>query len=111
VLGPLVARYGKANVSLPGGCAIGTRPVNLHIQGLRQLGADTVGMSVIPEVIVATNRGMRTFAVSIVTNKIAEDGTNATSHEEVTAILNSQETRDRLTKVFSRFFELYGDSR
>jgi len=40
VLGPLVARYGKANVSLPGGCAIGTRPVNLHIQGLRQLGAD-----------------------------------------------------------------------
>ena len=40
VLGPLVARYGIANVSLPGGCAIGTRPVNLHIEGLRALGAD-----------------------------------------------------------------------
>ncbi len=40
VLGPLVARYGQAEVSLPGGCAIGARPVNLHIDGLRKLGAD-----------------------------------------------------------------------
>ena len=39
VLGPLVARHGKADVSLPGGCAIGTRPVNLHIDGLRKMGA------------------------------------------------------------------------
>ena len=40
VLGPLVARFGEAVVSLPGGCAIGSRPVNLHIQGLQALGAD-----------------------------------------------------------------------
>jgi UDP-N-acetylglucosamine 1-carboxyvinyltransferase len=40
VLGPLVARLGKACVSLPGGCAIGARPVNLHIDGLEKLGAD-----------------------------------------------------------------------
>ncbi|MGO1792530.1 MAG: UDP-N-acetylglucosamine 1-carboxyvinyltransferase [Oceanisphaera sp.] len=39
-LGPLVARFGKADVSLPGGCAIGARPVNLHIHGLEQMGAD-----------------------------------------------------------------------
>ncbi len=39
VLGPLLARHGKAQVSLPGGCAIGARPVNLHIEGLRQMGA------------------------------------------------------------------------
>jgi UDP-N-acetylglucosamine 1-carboxyvinyltransferase len=39
-LGPLVARYGRAEVSLPGGCAIGTRPIDLHLQGLRQLGAE-----------------------------------------------------------------------
>ncbi len=39
VLGPLVARCGRARVSLPGGCAIGTRPVDLHIEGLRRLGA------------------------------------------------------------------------
>ncbi|NHI01171.1 MULTISPECIES: UDP-N-acetylglucosamine 1-carboxyvinyltransferase [Oceanimonas] len=38
-LGPLVARFGKADVSLPGGCAIGARPVNLHIHGLEQMGA------------------------------------------------------------------------
>lgn len=40
VLGPLVARFGYAEVSLPGGCAIGSRPVDLHIEGLRALGAD-----------------------------------------------------------------------
>jgi UDP-N-acetylglucosamine 1-carboxyvinyltransferase len=40
VLGPLLARYGQAEVSLPGGCAIGSRPVNLHIHGLEQMGAD-----------------------------------------------------------------------
>ncbi|MCB1736734.1 MAG: UDP-N-acetylglucosamine 1-carboxyvinyltransferase, partial [Gammaproteobacteria bacterium] len=40
VLGPLLARYGKADVSLPGGCAIGSRPVNLHISGLQAMGAD-----------------------------------------------------------------------
>src|SRR5271157_6282248 len=39
VLGPLVARCGRARVSLPGGCAIGDRPINLHIFGLEQLGA------------------------------------------------------------------------
>jgi len=39
VLGPLIARYGQARVSLPGGCAWGPRPVNLHIEGIRKLGA------------------------------------------------------------------------
>ena len=40
VLGPLVARMGTARVSLPGGCAIGARPINLHLMGLEKLGAD-----------------------------------------------------------------------
>lgn len=40
VLGPLLSHYGKADVSLPGGCAIGSRPVNLHINGLAAMGAD-----------------------------------------------------------------------
>ena len=39
-LGPLLTRFGQANVSLPGGCAIGSRPVNLHIDGLRAMGAN-----------------------------------------------------------------------
>src|SRR6185503_4228048 len=37
VLGPLVGRFGRADVSLPGGCAIGARPVNLHVAGLRAM--------------------------------------------------------------------------
>ncbi len=40
VLGPLLARYGKADVSLPGGCAIGARPVNIHVAGLQAMGAE-----------------------------------------------------------------------
>lgn len=40
VLGPMVARHGSARVSLPGGCAIGARPINMHLEGLKQMGAD-----------------------------------------------------------------------
>jgi UDP-N-acetylglucosamine 1-carboxyvinyltransferase len=40
VLGPLLARFGETKVSLPGGCAIGTRPVDLHLEGLKKLGAE-----------------------------------------------------------------------
>ncbi len=42
VLGPLLARFGQADVSLPGGCAIGTRPVDLHLKALKSMGADIV---------------------------------------------------------------------
>jgi UDP-N-acetylglucosamine 1-carboxyvinyltransferase len=42
VLGPLVARCGRARVSLPGGCAIGARPIDMHIKGLERLGAKIV---------------------------------------------------------------------
>ena len=42
VLGPLLARFGEARVSLPGGCAIGTRPVDQHIKGLQAMGAEIV---------------------------------------------------------------------
>ena len=40
VLGPLLARFGRADVSLPGGCAIGARPVNIHVAGLQAMGAE-----------------------------------------------------------------------
>lgn len=40
IMGPLLAKYGEARVSLPGGCAIGSRPVNIHIDGMRKMGAD-----------------------------------------------------------------------
>ena len=40
VLGPLLARFGRAKVSYPGGCVIGTRPIDLHLKGMRMLGAE-----------------------------------------------------------------------
>jgi len=40
VLGPLLAKYGKARIALPGGCAIGSRPVNYHLDALKELGAE-----------------------------------------------------------------------
>ncbi|KAB0533498.1 UDP-N-acetylglucosamine 1-carboxyvinyltransferase [Xanthomonas cissicola] len=59
VLGPLLARYGTAEVSLPGGCAIGSRPVDQHIKGLQALGAD---ISVENGYIKATSNGRLTGA-------------------------------------------------
>ena len=56
VLGPLLARHGEAEVSLPGGCAIGSRPVNLHIDGMRAMGAD---IKVENGYIKATTHGKR----------------------------------------------------
>jgi len=74
----------------------------------RGMGADAVGMSTAPEVIVARNRGMNCVGMSCITNKIAKDGTNATNHEEVKAILESTEVRNRLTGTVANFFSLYG---
>ncbi len=71
---------------------------------LRALGADAVGMSTVPEIIVATNRGMETLGVSLISNVIAKDGTNATNHEEVMAVLNSKEMESKLTRIFREFF-------
>jgi len=72
---------------------------------LRTLGADAVGMSTIPEIIVATNRGMETFGVSMITNLIAADGTNATNHKEVMEILNGKKTEEKLFRIFKTFFQ------
>jgi UDP-N-acetylglucosamine 1-carboxyvinyltransferase len=67
VLGPLLARYGEARVSLPGGCAWGPRPVDLHIKGMEQLGAE---VEIDHGYIVARSEGLRgatmTFDVSSV---------------------------------------------
>jgi len=69
--------------------------------------ADAVGMSTANEVIIAKNRGMKVVGFSCITNKIAADGTNATNHEEVKAILNSSEVRKQLSDTVKWFFKLY----
>ncbi|MFT5161519.1 MAG: UDP-N-acetylglucosamine 1-carboxyvinyltransferase [Alteromonadaceae bacterium] len=62
VLGPLLTRFGEALVSLPGGCAIGARPVNLHIEGMQKMGADIVVESgYIKAKIVGRLKGCRIF--------------------------------------------------
>ena len=69
------------------------------------LGADAVGMSTAPEVIVARNRGMKVVGFSCITNCIDEDGRNATNHEEVKRILEHIETRERLSTIVKGFFK------
>ena len=71
VLGPLLARFGHAEVSLPGGCAIGARPVNLHIQGLKLMGAD---IDVENGYIIARNTG-RLHGATIFMDTVSVTGT------------------------------------
>src|SRR5439155_14089573 len=70
VLGPLVARCGRARVSLPGGCAIGARPIDLHIKGLEQLGAQ-----ITQEHGYVEARAERLKGAEIVFDKITVTGT------------------------------------
>ena len=69
--------------------------------------ADAIGMSTTPEVIVARNRGMKVVGLSLITNKIDKDGTNATSHEEVKSALESNKTKNKITSVVTDFFKSY----
>lgn len=71
VLGPLLARFGHAEVSLPGGCAIGARPVNLHIHGLKLMGAD---IEVENGYIIARNTG-RLQGAAIFMDTVSVTGT------------------------------------
>jgi len=77
---------------------------------LRREGADAVGMSTVPEVITASNIGMETLGVSLISNVIADDGTNATSHEEVMAALSDPATKKRVTRVLTEFFRLFAQT-
>ncbi|MBM4227431.1 MAG: UDP-N-acetylglucosamine 1-carboxyvinyltransferase [Gammaproteobacteria bacterium] len=89
VLGPLLSRFGRADVSLPGGCAIGSRPVNLHLQGLAAMGAD---LSVDGGYIRATAKRLK--GVDLVMDLVTVTGTEnlmmaATLAQGVTVIRNA----------------------
>ncbi|MBU0979950.1 MAG: purine-nucleoside phosphorylase [Nanoarchaeota archaeon] len=71
--------------------------------------ADAVGMSTAPEVIVANSRGLKVTGFSVITNKIDEDGINATSHDEVLKVLASPKVRTRLTSLVRNFFREYNN--
>ena len=64
VLGPLLAKFGEAKVSLPGGCAIGSRPVNLHIEGLKAMGAN---IKVLDGYIIAKAKKLKGAKISFST--------------------------------------------
>jgi len=71
VLGPLVARYGYAKVSLPGGCAWGPRPVNLHIEGIRKLGAK---IEIDQGYIIAKAKRLRAAKISFDVSSVGATG-------------------------------------
>ena len=73
VLGPLVAKYGKARIALPGGCAIGSRPVNYHLDALKQLGAK----------ITLKNGYIEASANKLVGSNIRFDGVTVTGTENI----------------------------
>jgi UDP-N-acetylglucosamine 1-carboxyvinyltransferase len=72
-LGPLLARFGKARVSLPGGCAIGSRPIDLHLEGFRHLGAE-VGLEA-GDVVARAPRGGRLRGGDVRFEKVTVTGT------------------------------------
>jgi UDP-N-acetylglucosamine 1-carboxyvinyltransferase len=72
VLGPLLARFGQARVSLPGGCAIGSRPVDQHIKGLQAMGAE---ITIDQGYMIATTHGKRLHGAKITTDMVTVTGT------------------------------------
>ncbi|MDH7476379.1 MAG: purine-nucleoside phosphorylase [Microgenomates group bacterium] len=84
-----------------------TYETSADCQFLRKIGASAVGMSTIPEIIIASSLGMETLGLSLITNVIAKDGTNATSHQEVMAAINDKKTKKRIFEILKGFFDLY----
>ena len=89
VLGPLVAKYGKARIALPGGCAIGSRPVNFHLDALEQLGAK----------IVLRNGYIEATADRLIGTKIKFDGITVTGTENIMMAACLAEGTTYLTNV------------
>ncbi len=100
VLGPLVARFGRADVSLPGGCAIGARPVNLHVSGLQALGAEVnvengfikaraerlIGAHIVFDVVTVTGTENLLMAATLADGETVLE--NAAREPEVTDLAN-----------------------
>ena len=89
VLGPLVAKYGKARIALPGGCAIGSRPVNYHLDALRQMGAN----------IKLKNGYIEASAKKLIGSNIRFDGITVTGTENIMMAATLAQGETILTNV------------
>jgi UDP-N-acetylglucosamine 1-carboxyvinyltransferase len=89
VLGPLVAKFGKAKIALPGGCAIGSRPVNYHLDALEQLGAS----------INLENGYIEATAEKLKGTNIKFEGVTVTGTENIMMAASLAEGQTRLTNV------------
>ena len=89
VLGPLVAKFGKAKIALPGGCAIGSRPVNFHLDALKQLGAS----------INLENGYIEATAGRLKGANIKFEGVTVTGTENIMMAASLAEGQTRLTNV------------
>ena len=89
VLGPLVAKYGKARIALPGGCAIGSRPVNYHLDSLKQMGAE----------IVLKNGYIEASAAKLKGANIKFDGITVTGTENIMMAATLAAGKTTLTNV------------
>ena len=89
VLGPLVAKYGKARIALPGGCAIGSRPVNYHLDALKQMGAE----------IKLKNGYIEASAKKLIGSNIRFDGITVTGTENIMMAATLAQGETILTNV------------
>ena len=89
VLGPLIAKYGKAKIALPGGCAIGTRPVNFHLDALKKMGAK----------IKLKNGYIQATAKKLHGAEIRFDGVTVTGTENLMMAASLAEGTSKLTNV------------
>jgi purine-nucleoside phosphorylase len=100
-------RLKKSGVSLEGVYLASCGPcyeTEAEIKAYRSWGVDLVGMSTVPEVIMARARGMRCVGMSLVTNVISAEGVNKTNHQEVLEVLNSVLVKEKVEEAVKRFF-------
>jgi len=125
VLGPLLARYGKAKVSLPGGCAIGSRPIDLHLNALKKMGAK---IKIKAGYIVATaNRGLKGCLIKfpkvsvgatenvLIASCLSKGKTklrNCASEPEIQDLINFLKKMGcKINKVGKRSIDVFGESK
>jgi UDP-N-acetylglucosamine 1-carboxyvinyltransferase len=98
VLGPLLARFGKAKVSLPGGCAWGPRPINLHLEGLKKMGAE---ISLEEGYIIASSRKLKGTTIDFEVSSVGATGNilMAATLAEGKTIINNAALEPEITNL------------